>query len=223
MSKSPAPPLMAVFRSQLQGEILSQVLLAPGRHTSSDLARLLGAPFPTVRREVERLTSAGILRGERVGRSRLLEPNVDSPAYRPLRDLVMVAFGPRQVVEEEFSGLEGLRGLYIYGSWAARYAGEPGPEPGDIDVLLVGSVDRDDAYGAAERAERRLGREVNTTVVSLDRWDAAAEPFLIELHRRPLVMIRNAAATDPDGGNQDAERSQERESARTRGSSRSEQ
>ena len=204
MSKSPPPPLMAVFRSQLQGEILSQILLAPGRRTSSDLARALDAPFPTVRREVERLTAAGILRAERVGRSRLLEPNTESPAYRPLRDLVMVAFGPRQVVEEEFSGLDGLQGLYIYGSWAARYAGEPGPEPGDIDVLLVGSVDRDDAYDAAERAQYRLGREVNTTVASLARWTEATEPFLVELHRRPLVSIRDAAPARLDEADRDA-------------------
>lgn len=209
MSKSSAPPLMAVFRSQLQGEILSQVLLSPGRYTSSDLSRSLGAPFPTVRREVERLVQAGILHAEQVGRSRLLEPNVDSPAYRPLRDLVMVAFGPRRVVEEEFSALDGLTGLYIYGSWAARYAGEPGPEPGDIDVLVVGAVDRDDAFEAAERAQRRIGREVNATVVSTSRWAEASEPFLVEVRRRPLVTLLDVAPHS-DAAHGEAEASQRR-------------
>lgn len=186
---------MAIFRSQLQGELLARVLLAPGSPSVSDLARELGVPFSTVHREVQRLVSAGILRDVRVGRSRTISVNTESLAFRPLRDLVLVTFGPRQIVEDEFSELPGLEGLFIYGSWAARYTGEEGPEPGDVDVLVVGSVDRDDAYGAAERAEKRLGREVNPTVVSRQRWDEGTEPFLTQLRNRPMVHIRD---TDTD-------------------------
>lgn len=180
---------MATFRSQAQGEILARVLLASDQLTISDLARALDLPFATVQREVARLVEAGILRDHRVGRARQLSANTESPAYRPLRDLVMVAFGPRQVVLDEFARAVGLTALYIFGSWAARYQGEPGPEPGDIDVLVVGDVDRDDAYDAADRAARRLGREVNLTVVSTARWAAAEQPFLAELRRRPMVAL----------------------------------
>jgi hypothetical protein len=101
---------------------------------------------------------------------------------------VLLAFGPRQVVTEEFAGL-GAKEVLIFGSWAARYSGEPGSPPGDVDVLVVGNVDRDEVFDAAQRSEARLGREVNTTVVSHDRWTAAEEPFLRELKRRPLVPI----------------------------------
>jgi hypothetical protein len=67
-----------------------------------------------------------------------------------------------------------------------------GPPPGDIDVLVVGRVDRDEAFDAAQRAEARLGREVNATIVSEDRWAAAAEPFLREIKHRPLVPVLTA-------------------------------
>lgn len=189
MSKTQPPPLMPIFRSQAQGEILTQVMLSDEQLTISDLARSLNLPFPTVQREVGRLVTAGILDDRRVGRARQLAANTDSPAYRPLRDLIMVAFGPRHVVADEFSRLDGLVELYIFGSWAARYQGEPGPPPQDIDVLVVGDVDRDDAFEAAEKAGRRLGREVNPTVVSAARWATAEQPFLAELRRRPLVTL----------------------------------
>lgn len=191
MSKPPAPPLMAIFRSQLQGELLARVLLASGSPSVSDLARELDVPFSTVHREIQRLISAGILHDVRVGRTRTISLNITNLAYRPLRDLVLVTFGPRRVVEEEFSKLSGLEGLFIYGSWAARYTGEEGPVPGDVDVLVIGSVDRDDAYDAAEKAQKRLSREVNPTVVSRQRWNDGNEPFLAQLRSRPLVRIRD--------------------------------
>src|SRR5689334_16423357 len=184
MGKAAAPPLMAIFRSQLQAEILTLVMLSPHRHSMSDLAAKLDAPYATVHREVGRLIDVGLLEDTRVGRSRILSPNTASPAYRPLRDLVLVAFGPREVVLQEFSELNGLEGLLIYGSWAARYSGEEGSEPGDIDVLVIGEVDRDDVFEAAERAQSRLEREVNPQVVTSLRWREGSTPFLTEVKQR---------------------------------------
>jgi hypothetical protein len=45
-------------------------------------------------------------------------------------------------------------------------------------------------YAAAERAEARLGRPVNPVLRSADAWqDAAADPLLDEIQRRPLVEV----------------------------------
>jgi len=195
--RTSAPPLLPVFRSQLQGDLLARVLLNPARLSISDLARALGAPVPTVAREVERLAQAGLLSTTRLGRARLVGVQEDNPAVPPLRELVLIAFGPRSVVTEEFADLAGVQQLLIFGSWAARYAGEAGPAPGDVDVLVVGSPDRDEVFDAAERAQRRLGREVNATVVSAIRWEAAAEPFLREVQRRPVVALHAETARRP--------------------------
>lgn len=186
--RTSAPPLLPLFRSRLQGDLLARVLLASDSATISDLARQLGAPVATVQREVQRLEDAGVLTTRRVGRARVVEADTTNPAFDPLRQLVAIAFGPRQVVAEEFVGV-GADLVAIFGSWAARYSGEPGPPPGDVDVLVVGRPDRDEVYDAAERAQRRLARPVNTTIVSQSRWTAAGEPFVKELKRRPLVTV----------------------------------
>lgn len=187
--RTSAPPLLAVFRSQLQGDLLARVLLDPGRFTVSDLAREINAPVSTVQREVSRLERAGLFRTTRVGRARLVAGNDANPALAPLRQLVMIAFGPRQVVAEEFANLPGVCEIVIFGSWAARYAGEQGAVPGDVDILVVGQPDRDDVYDAAERAQARLGRPVNTTIVPPLRWATPDEPFLREIKRRPFVPV----------------------------------
>ena len=189
---------MAIFRSRVQADILARVLLAHNPVTIADLARQLQAPLPTVAREVNRLGDAGILRVVRQGRGSLVSGNEQNPAVAPLRDLVAVAFGPRYVVAEEFGDVAGLVELAVFGSWAARYREQPGPVPGDVDVLVVGKVDRTAVYDAADRAAQRLHREVNPTVMSVERWtmpDEAADPFVRELRVRPLVRLH---PPDPD-------------------------
>lgn len=193
--RTKAPPLLAIFRSQLQGELLAEIFLGPDQRTITDLATRLVAPVSTVQREVTRLEQAGILRTERLGRGRVVMVDERNPAVRPLRELVEVTFGPRHVISDEFAALNGIEGLLVFGSWAARYQGLEGRLPGDVDVLIVGNPDRDEVYEAAERAQRRLHREVNTTVMDSDRWHGD-EPFVQEIRRRPLIVLTGS------GGNQ---------------------
>jgi predicted nucleotidyltransferase len=104
-----------------------------------------------------------------------------------------MSFGPPLVVQEEFGTLRDVEQIFIYGSWAARYAGEPGPAPHDVDVLIIGTPDRDAAYDAARRAEQRLGREVNVTIRDAARWRAASDGFIQQVRSSPLVEIPHPA------------------------------
>jgi hypothetical protein len=79
---------------------------------------------------------------------------------------------------------------FIYGSWAARYHGEPGPPPVDVDVLVIGDPDSDELFDIAERAGRRLRREVNVHRVPAIAWDApTSDPFLLSVRELPLVEL----------------------------------
>jgi DNA-binding transcriptional ArsR family regulator len=175
----------------MQGELLALVLLHPDReYTITQLAEACGVTATTVLREVERLTDGGILEDRRVGRSRLVKARTDTPLYRPLSDLIAVTFGPMPLLTEALSELAGVSEAYIYGSWAARYSGEPGPPPGDVDVLIVGSPDPDALFDLAERVSRRLGREVNVHRISSESWMASTtDPFLTSVRERPLAQL----------------------------------
>src|ERR1700678_2568162 len=125
------------------------------------MAKLVGFSQATVSREADRLLDGGLIEERRVGRSRLIRAAANTILTRPLTDLLAATFGPIPVLTEPLAGVVGVTEAYIYGSWAARYAGEAGPLPRDIDVLVVGDADPDDVYDAARAAETRLGREVN--------------------------------------------------------------
>lgn len=165
------------------------MLLQADEESLSSVAASVGVPLTTVQREVERLAEAGVFLTRKQGNTRLVRPNPEYPLLSPLRQIAAATHGPQQVVANLFEALEGVELVAIFGSWAARMAGEPGPMPADIDVLVVGDVEEADADMAAVDATHEIGREVNPVVVSSERWQTAADGFIIELRRRPLVIL----------------------------------
>jgi hypothetical protein len=187
--QSPAPPLLPLLRSRLQAELLTLVLLSPGREWSlTELAGRAAASVSSAQREMARAEEAGVVASRRLGNTRLVSA-ADSPLTAPLTELLLRSFGPRQVVAEELSGLTGIRAAFLFGSWAARYEGQPGPAPADIDVLVIGQTDRDELDDAAQRASSRLAREVSVTIRSPQWWRDGGDGFHAEVTRRPLVPL----------------------------------
>lgn len=186
-----APALLPIFRSQHQGQLLAQLLLNPDHeYTVTDLARALGVSKQTAQQEVERLVTAHVLRDRRQGRNRLISANPNHPAYAPLTQLALLTFGPHTIIAEEFGGLPDVQQVLIFGSWAARYTGHPGPPPNDIDVLVIGQQTRTDLFDAADRAQRRIGTPINPEQATPAQWAQPAEsPLLTEIKQRPYVQV----------------------------------
>ena len=78
---------------------------------------------------------------------------------------------------------------------AARYHGETGPPPADIDVLVVGDgIDRSDVYKAAEVAESKLGMTVNPVLRRGGSWvNPADDALLLDIQSRPYVDVTVAS------------------------------
>ncbi len=187
--QAPPPPLLPLLRSRLQADLLTLVLLAPGREWSlTELAGKTGASLSSAQREMARAQDAGVVSSRRLGSARLVTA-ANSPLTGPLTELLLRSFGPRQVIAEELAGLTGIEKVFLFGSWAARYAGQAGPAPADIDVLVIGRPDRDDLDQAAQRAGSRLVREVNVTIRSPHWWRDGSDGFHTEVTRRPLIPV----------------------------------
>lgn len=190
--KVAAPALLPILRSDAVGEILARLYVAPPRDwTLSELAASAGVSLPTLTREVTRMVRAGLLEETRVGRTRVVRSNRSARTYEPLKRLLILTYGPVPVLEEELRGITGVQEAYVYGSWAARHEGVEGPEPNDIDVVVVGSADPDALFDAAERARRRLGREVDIRSMGASSWadGNSDDPFVRHVRSSPLVPL----------------------------------
>ncbi len=142
--------------------------------------------------EASGLVAGGFISDRRRGNVRLLRATTGTPVSRPLTDLLAVTNGPLPVLTDLLTALPGVSAAFIYRSWAARYVGEPGPLPADIDVLVVGTTDRDDLDDIARAAQERLGRPVNIRRVSPAAWAEpdSADAFLTSVRQRPLMQLR---------------------------------
>lgn len=182
---------MPLLRSPLLGELLAWIFLHPeDSYSVTELAVRFKVSASTISREADRLAETGFVRQDRRGNMRLLRADLSHPAARPLTDLLALTYGPAAVLADQLASIAGVSEAYIYGSWAARYAGEPGPPPRDVDVLIVGEADDDDLADAARAAEHLLAREVNLHRISTATWQSPeSDPFLASLRARPLYPI----------------------------------
>jgi predicted nucleotidyltransferase len=190
MVRTAASPLLPLLRSQTQGDLLALLYLHPDNEYSlADIAGRLGVGSKRVHDEVGRLAKGGLIKERKRGNMRLVRANADTEVARPLTDLLLATFGPLPVLREALAGIAGIAETYIFGSWAARYSGEGGDVPNDIDLLIVGKPDRDQVHEVAEHARSLLSRDVNISYLDPDTWSAAEHPFVRELRARPLVAV----------------------------------
>lgn len=184
-----ASVLAPVLRSETQARLLAAVLLHPDKEASiADLARETGSDPGNLHSEVERLVTAGILADRRVGRTRLLRAG-DSALIAPLTNLLLLGYGPKTAVENVLSGIPGIDQVFIGGSWAARYNGEPGTFPHDVDVIVVGKPNRDDATDAVVEALRTIGHDGQVIFRSPTAWREAKDAFTRTAKAGPLVEL----------------------------------
>ncbi len=191
MERRPAPSLLPILRSQQQAEILALLLGDPELELSlTELSERTGAPHPSVHREVERAETAGLVTSRKIGNTRLVRADTESPYYAGLADVLTRAFGVPAVIAQALRDVDGVEAAYIYGSWAARHAGEAATRPvGDIDVLVLGNPDRDVLYSSLADAEKRLGRPVQATVRDAGWLASGSGSFHDTVMSRPLLQL----------------------------------
>jgi len=188
--KTASPTLLPLLRSRSQGDILAVIMLDPQRERSlSEIATEAGTSVSTVQREVARLEEGGLVTTTRRGSTRLVRVVTDSVVYKPLADLLAVTFGPAAVLRTALAQVDGVERAFIYGSWAARYAQRAGPVPGDIDLLVIGDVDRHVLADAVAEAEAVLRREVNVRRVTATAWADDNSSFKQTVLSRPVVDV----------------------------------
>ena len=171
-----------MFRSKHQMQILAEVFWGGGSSTGAELARRTGIPQQTVAREVARLERAGVLVTEQVGTAKMIYPAPELPYGRVLRQLLAYAGGVIPMLERAFGDNTSIDEVFIFGSWAARYRGEPGPPPNDVDVAVVS-----DSLTRFDLAETRLDLE---TVSKL-----SINLFVFETDNGRLPELRSAGVS----------------------------
>jgi DNA-binding transcriptional ArsR family regulator len=190
--RSAPSALLPILRSQVAGDLLALLYLHPeDEYSLTEAANALGTNLSTVHYEARQLSDGYLINTRKRGNLRLIKAVADSPLTRPLTDLLAVTYGPLFFLTDLIADADGVSEAYIYGSWAARYRGEPGPVPPDVDVLIVGTADLDDLDEVTEKAQIMLHRPVSIRRIGPEAWNSSnpTDPFVTSVKSRPLVTI----------------------------------
>ena len=183
------PDLLPIFRTDLQAELLAALFLGNDEAaTAGELVERTSGPAASVYRELTRLVDAGLIGRERERRGAGFRPAKGSPLYEPLRELLERTMAVEPQLTRVLATIDGIDAAAIFGSWAAR---QPGGGS-DIDLLVVGDMDRDELLTRVRKIERLAGREIDVTAYRSDDFERRRDEgsgFIRTVLRGPLIQL----------------------------------
>jgi predicted nucleotidyltransferase len=154
-----------------------------------ELVRHIGGAVGAVQRELELLTASGLVRRDVRGKQVYFQANQKAAIFPELQGLFAKTVGLVDILRESLMPLaDRIRVAFVFGS-AAR--GELHASS-DIDLLVVGEASLADVIAAIQPAEKRLGRDVNPTVYSMDEFRAkvqAKHHFVTTVLAEPKMFV----------------------------------
>lgn len=180
-----------LFPVQYRRKVLAVLMMRVGQSFHlRELARLAGiASAGSLKKELDQLVRAGLIKLERVGNQTLFCANVDHPVFPELQGLVRKTSGLVDVLQQALQPLgEQVRVACVFGSTARG----TDTAQSDIDVLLIGDVGFAQAMLALHDCQAILGREINPKVLSVSEWQErkqANNSFVLDVLGKPKLFV----------------------------------
>ena len=179
-----------LFPNQYRRKVLGLLLMRPDQQIHlRELARVIGAAPGTLKKELDALCEAGLLRAERVGNQVRFCANTAHPVFPELQAFIRKTIGLVDALRLSLAPLAGrIDAAFIFGSMASgtESAGS------DIDLMVVGDAGFAEIVDATYAAQATLGREINPKVMSASEWQAKKaerNAFLQDVLNKPRIML----------------------------------
>lgn len=153
------------------------------------IVREVGEEINAVRRELERLEEAGILKKEPRGNRVYYFLRHDYPLYGDIISIISKATGLGRVLIDSKSKLGKVAFIMFSGKFARR---KPRKKDDEVDILVVGEIVLPELASVIRAYESKLGREINYTVMSREELDfrkKRRDPFLQSILSGSRTMI----------------------------------
>lgn len=186
----------ALFTRTQQG-VLGYLFGQPDRSFfAAELIRAVGMGSGSVQRELARLEATGLALSSMVGNQKHYRANPDSPIFNELASLAQKTFGIAGPIRSALAKLAPrINAAFVFGSVAKR----SDTAHSDIDVMIISDdVDYGDVFAALEPAAQKLGRPINPTLQSTQKWgDQLREEnaFHVRVMKQPKIWL---IGSEPD-------------------------
>lgn len=153
------------------------------------IVREIKEEINAVRRELERLEKAGILKNEARGNRLYYWPRSEYPFFGDILAMVSKLTG----LGAEIVGSKSKIGKVNYVMFSGRFVRRrPRKREDDVDILVVGDIVLPELAALIRKEESQRGKEINYTVMSREEFEfrkKRRDPFLTGILAGSRVMI----------------------------------
>lgn len=153
-----------------------------------EIERQSGLAVGTVRQELGRLASLGLVEKTADGNRRLYTANRQHPLYPDIRNLVLKTTGLADVLRAALANEPAIRLAFVFGSIASGGA----QAHSDIDLMVIGTIGLRALTRRLSGLAAKLGRELNPHIFSVEellRRKKARDHFLSTVLAAPRIFI----------------------------------
>lgn len=182
-----------LFPNQYRRRVLSLLLMNPQKWLHMrELARLTASSPGTLKKELDALTTAGLLNTQRMGNQIQFSANVEHPVFPELSGLIRKTTGLHDVLASALLPLaDWVEVAFVFGSIAKATE----TSRSDVDVMVIGEASFGQVVNALFDAQTTLAREINPKVMTRAEWQTKRvdhNPFVQELMDKPKIFIVGA-------------------------------
>jgi predicted nucleotidyltransferase len=178
--------------TKTQQRVLGLLYGAPDKSFyTNEIMRWADMGRGTIRRELDRLVSAGILSVTPEGNQNHYQAKQDNPVYTELLGIVRKTFGVVDVIKQALKPLNAqIKLAFIYGSIAKG----TDARTSDIDLMLIGEgLNYGDVIDVLMPLEESLQRSVNPMVFTSAEFASRLDQnssFLVRVMEQPKLVIK---------------------------------
>jgi predicted nucleotidyltransferase len=178
-----------ISKSKIRQDLLSLFFTNPSqKYYLRELQRILGYSAGSIRRELLRFQKDNLFDTQKVGNLLYYSLNTKHPLFEELKSIVSKTVGVEGSLKKALSPVKKIKIAFIYGSFATKRE----RATSDIDLMIIGDPDTSYLNEKISELEKRLKREINPTVYSLEEYKTkkrARSGFILELLKNPKIML----------------------------------
>ncbi|NRA50885.1 MAG: ArsR family transcriptional regulator [Phaeodactylibacter sp.] len=151
------------------------------------LQQEFGESSNAIRIELNRLEDAGMLSSETVGNKKMFRANDQHPLFKEIHNILLKQIGIDKIVEQVIERLGNVERVYLIGDFSK------GIDSNIIDLLIIGTIDRNYLLNLVEKAEQMVNRKIRYLLYEAEEF---SEAMLDRFTPEPLLLYLSKIKAD---------------------------
>jgi len=178
-----------ITKSKIRQDLLALFFTNPSqKYYLRELQRMLGYSAGSIRRELLRFQSDNLFSTQKTANLLYYYLNIEHPLFEELKSIIAKTVGVEGSLRKSLSAIKRIKISFIYGSFASKSQ----KAASDIDIMIIGNPEISDLNEEIARLEKKLKREINITIYSLEEYKAKKKSksgFILDLLKNPKIIL----------------------------------